>query len=117
MLVEKITVNVGENNPIYIELYDVNTPNDELKYGDCKYNENNEMEVWYGESESGMSGWQVVPWSVTDATTVILGNIADKKSSEGTRNYIYRVMNNDIDFDEAKYTALPHQPAVGVGYE
>lgn len=104
MLIEKMTVNVGEDTAIYVELHDINTPESELKYGDCKYNSKNEAEVWYGKDEgASMQGWQVTPWAEKNVTGVILAGIHNDNTRSG--EYIYRVMNNDIDFDEAAYVA------------
>lgn len=104
MLVEKITVNVGEN-PIYVELHDADkTPVHELKYGDCRYNDKREPEIWYGEDNSGLNGWVVTPWAQKNVTGVILAGVHSENGN--STKYIYRVMNNDIDFDEAAYTAI-----------
>ena len=105
MLIEKVTVNVGEDTAIYVELHDFETPISELKYGDCRYNQKGEAEVWYGhDDDSNMSGWQVTPWAEKNVTGVIVAGINNEKS--GTSNYIYRVMNNDINFNEAEYTSI-----------
>lgn len=118
MLIEKITVNVGEDNAIYVELHDIDTPEDELKYGDCRYNIDGETEVWYGANPNdAMSGWQVTPWSSSNVTAFILNNTRNKKAETGDANLIYRVMNNDIEFDEDKYLAIPHNSTLGVGHE
>lgn len=104
MLVEKITVNVGENNPIYIELHDADTPVSELKYGDCRFDKNGDAEIWYGEDpDASMSGWQLTEWALRNVTGAILVNVkADKSPNDA---FIYRIMNNDITFDEIAYTA------------
>jgi hypothetical protein len=106
MLIEKMTVNVGENNPIYIELHDMDTPVTELKYGDCRFDANGDAEIWYGEDENAsMSGWQVTEWALKNVTGAILLNVREGKTPNN--QFIYRIMNNDIDFDEAAYTAMP----------
>lgn len=104
MLVEKVTVNVGEN-PIYVEIHDVDkTPVSALKYGDCRYNEKQEPEVWYGnDDDSEMSGWVSTPWAARNVTGVILATVHNDKGNAS--RYFYRVMNNDIDFNEAAYLA------------
>lgn len=104
-MLEKLSINVGESTTIYIEIYDINTPEEELRYGDCKWDNNDKMVIWYGkDSNSEMSGWVDSPWNASNYTGAILMMAASSRSDD--ESVIYRVMNNDINFDEQKYLAI-----------
>lgn len=105
MLVDKLTVNVGESVTMYIEMYDSNnTPESILKYGDIKWDDNGKLVVWYGSDKSSdMSGWVNPPWGANDYSSGIVQMAANSKSNP--KDVIYRIMNNDIDFNEEAYTA------------
>lgn len=105
MLLEKMSVNVGETTVIYIELHDIETSNDELRYGDYKFDEHDVMYLWYGAPVDGsdMSGWVKSPFN-GDYSAAIINTLRD--NNRKTKNCIYRIMNNDINFDETKYLAI-----------
>lgn len=102
MLVEKFTINVGESTAMYIEMHSEDTPDTELKYGDCKFDEDQKMLIWYGLPDSSeMSGWVKSPWNAANYTGAILNIAANSKNNPA--DIIWRVMNNDINFDESTY--------------
>lgn len=104
MLIDKLSINVGETTTMYVELHDGTTPDEELKYGDCKW-EDGKMLIWYGLDEGAdMSGWVNSPWGANNYTGAILSMAANSKNNPV--NVIYRIMNNDITFDEQKYNAI-----------
>lgn len=103
MLKDKVTVNVGEDNAIYVEMHSLDTPVSELKYGDTKYDENGNMEVWYGEDEGEMSGWVASPWNSSNYSAGLIQVI--KNSNTTGEDLIYRILNNDITFNEEEYLA------------
>lgn len=104
MLKEKLSVNVGNESVMYIEMYSLDTPDCDLKYGDCKYDDKSELLVWYGESdESDMSGWVKSPWNSGNYSAALIETVA--KAQESPDQLIYRIMNNDISFDETLYLA------------
>lgn len=104
MLKEKLSVNVGDASVMYIEMYSLDTPDCDLKYGDCKYDDASELLVWYGMSdESDMSGWVKSPWSSSNYSAALIETVA--KAQNSPDQLIYRIMNNDISFDETLYLA------------
>lgn len=103
MIVEKFSINVGESTVIYIEMHSGDTPESELKYGDCKYDDAGKMLIWYGKDNADMSGWVNSPWSAANYTGAILNIAANSKNNP--KDIIWRVMNNDIEFDESTYDA------------
>ena len=115
MLIEKSTVNVGENTAIYVESYSPDTSVGDLKYGDTKWDDDKQMLLWHGESE----GWIVDPFGGGSFSGAILNLLtANKESEPGT---IWRIKNNDIDFNETAYlaeavnTIEPDQLAISQG--
>lgn len=103
MLLEKLSINVGESTVMYIEMFDGKTPETNLKYGDCRWDESGKMLIWYGRDNTEMSGWVNSPWNESNYTGAILHMAANSKNNP--QDVIYRIMNNDIDFNEAAYVA------------
>lgn len=104
MLLDTTVVNVGEDNAIYIELHSSDTPKSELRYGDVKYNEKQQMVVWYGDDNPDFAGWQLSPFGNVGYSAVLLSQVSAKDLDSG--NYpVYRVLNNDINFNEKEYLA------------
>lgn len=110
MLLEEITVNVGESTAIYVQIYSDATPEAELKYGDVTFNTTEDISLWYGNDDTEMKGWCQPAWSTNSVSNAIIKNIYDsKKYGSGT---IYRILNNDPNFDEDNY-----KKSIGVTYE
>lgn len=101
MLLDRLSLNVGENNVIYIELLSADTPIDELKYGDSRYDAEQNMLVWYGVSEDNPTGWMKLTWGDQNYTGALI-EIA-KNSNKQHSDVIYRIMNNDPYFNEQEY--------------
>ena len=102
MFLEKLTINVGENNPMYIEIHSKDTPEEELRYGDARF-EDEQMLLWYGADNPDATGWVNNPWNAPNYTGAIISMAAAANTKAG--DVIFRVMNNDITFDEKAYLA------------
>lgn len=103
MLVDKISINVGDKTTIYIEMYSLDTPEAELQYGDCKYGIDKKMYVWYGESDDSetLNGWVHNEWSSGNYSSAIVDTVA--RANVQHTNVIYRIKNNDVSFNESEY--------------
>ena len=110
MLVEKVTVNVGENQSLYIEIYSGDIPESDLKYGDVKFDSNQALMLWYGNDSGPMSKWCNPPWETNSVSNAVIMNIRNNKSHDN--DCIYRILNNDLDFNEEEY-----KKSLGVTYE
>lgn len=110
MLVEEITVNVGESQTIYIQVHSSETPEDELRYGDVKFNADEAILLWYGNDDTAMTGWCNPPWETNGISNAIIKNIRGNRKHES--DCIYRILNNDPSFDEDEY-----KKSLGVTYE
>lgn len=104
MIVEKFSINVGESTVIYIEMYSGDTAESDLKYGDCKFDDDGKMLIWYGTDNPDMSGWVTSPWAASNYTGILLNMAADSKNNP--KDIIWRIMNNDIYFDESTYNPV-----------
>lgn len=102
MLIDKVSVNVGEETTIHVEIYSPDITSDQLKYGDVRYIDG-KMEVWYGSDNKDMSGWQSPPWGVVGYAAGIVTYI--NSSRQNMERCVYRILNSDPYFDEAAYTA------------
>lgn len=103
MLIEKLSINVGETT-MYVEMHSEDTPLTDLQYGDCKWDSDKRMLIWYGlpEEDSPMTGWVNSPWGASNTTGAILHLAANSKNNP--LDVIWRIKNNDITFDASTYS-------------
>lgn len=103
MLIEKLTVNYGKDAVLYLELYSLDTPTDELKFGDSTTTDTGEVLVWYGHDENpeNISGWSSTKWNNLGISNAVVTHVISSRAPDN--KFIYRVLNNDIYFDEEKY--------------
>lgn len=110
MLIEKITINVGESESLYIEIYSGDTPVADLKYGDVKFDKEDKLCLWYGSDSTEMSGWCTPPWETNSVSNAVIINV--RENTKHGNDAIYRILNNDLSFDEEAY-----KKELGVTYE
>lgn len=93
MLIERLTVNMGNEAKLHIEVYDVNLPFDQLKTGDmrcCVVDDRLELDVFVDKN----TGWLNTPGddNMQDAIVAAVYNARPEA------DIIVRVLENDPDY-------------------
>lgn len=99
MFLKRESINIGEHIVLYVEHYHIDTPVNELKPGDIKFDNRNNESI-YAVFLDEESGWLFLNQTGGTWQDDALRNIFARVDEEAI---IFRVLNNDPDFNPSEY--------------